>query len=268
MFHYTRTAQTFWSIMNNGLRFSYCKETLPGGCFSDKSVLDVLTNSNSILIPIVCFCDIPIMQAHEHTIKYGEYSFGFDKQILIKALSRTNSITLNPVFYYNDRDMRFLISNTLHQLNENQCDSINNSISRICGLLKPISETRNGKKYEYYEEREWRVINHCQESFWKWKVFSNKEYNNDTIEQTRRLLNEKLHNESCYLPFAIRTNYSNFLASLITHIIVKKETQVNKVIEYLLKPNSKILGHVPQDMNIRKLLCSRVTSMERIKKDY
>ena len=58
-----------------------------------------------------------------------------------------------------------------------------------------------------------------------------------------------------------------YLSKLITHIIVKKEAQVEKLVDYIMNESNKIFGYnVSSDL--RKRLISRVSSFQRLSKDY
>lgn len=81
LFHYTKSCDDVISILENGLKFSYCKEKF--------------TDEICVGIPMVCFCDIPISRNEEHSEHYGNYAIGFTKRHLIYISKRL----INPVNY-------------------------------------------------------------------------------------------------------------------------------------------------------------------------
>lgn len=90
LFHFTRNLKTLKSIIKNGLRFSYAIEKIPSGSFDDYP-----TNGdkpefiyNEVAIPMVSFCDIPLMRTSQHSKKYGKYVIGLDKSFITYIYSK------------------------------------------------------------------------------------------------------------------------------------------------------------------------------------
>lgn len=87
LFHYTKSLSNITSILENGLQFSYCTED-----FSQHTTI----YNNKFGIPMVCFCDIPITRATEHTYRYGKYAIGISKKSLLNGEYKQS---INPVMY-------------------------------------------------------------------------------------------------------------------------------------------------------------------------
>ena len=81
LFHYTKSCDDVISILQQGLKFSYCKEKF--------------TDEICVGIPMICFCDIPISRNEEHSEHYGNFAIGFTKRHLTTVTGRF----INPVNY-------------------------------------------------------------------------------------------------------------------------------------------------------------------------
>ena len=103
LFHFTREFGTFRQIITEGLRFSYCYE--PFGEIVAKQGWDIelkksdkVLNCKGIAIPMISFCDIPLLRTREHRKKFGDYMIGFNREALINVVNATKYM-LNPVQY-------------------------------------------------------------------------------------------------------------------------------------------------------------------------
>ena len=92
LFHFTRDIDTLLSILRSKF---YPRLSLEQRIMSK---LDM-----RLAIPMVCFCDIPLSQITEHTLKYGEYAIGIKKDWAIKQ-------GVSPILYVHDNS---LILNTV-----------------------------------------------------------------------------------------------------------------------------------------------------------
>lgn len=81
LFHFTSYKNVLFKILQTGIRFSYNYESYGDG--------------KGMAVPMICFCDIPLMRTWDHRLKYGFYAIGFDKKYLM-SISGAN---LNPVQY-------------------------------------------------------------------------------------------------------------------------------------------------------------------------
>ena len=105
LFHFTPSMASIKGIIKNGVRLSYCYEEC--------------TKNYGFAVPMICFCDIPLLRTLEHRKKYGKYMVGFDKNFLIS----NNLVSLNPVHYLNS----FFLRNIGDDFFATQLDLINHS---------------------------------------------------------------------------------------------------------------------------------------------
>lgn len=286
LFHFTRKISVLQSIVKNGLRYSYAYEKYSPEVMStigqNPALKGLKGNDNGVAIPMISFCDIPITRASVHMDKYGEYAIGFDKKIMIEVYD----LIMNPVLYVSSDKLRKAMDDFSGLYTESEMGvlksmvdlakkgkssksyEVNNLVSSfverkynmgfVVGLVKPIYDLSTN--YCYYDEREWRVfwpnIN-SKNKGWKWGV-SQEEYNKNKNEWNEQLAHEKNN----YITFC-----EGLLASAITHIVVKKEVQIPKMIETLLQSKT-ILGNRDISEEERLILISKLTSIERIGLDY
>jgi len=96
LFHFTRKFTNIKKIVQKGLRFSYCFESLPKEVILNELLpasrnfpKDIKIGDDSkeygVAIPMVCFCDIPLLRVNEHKQKYGNYAIGVDKDFLLRT---------------------------------------------------------------------------------------------------------------------------------------------------------------------------------------
>lgn len=275
LLHFTNRFSSLKGIVSKGFRYSYCTEKFPKAVVNN--VLhkdedgfrpnnyyanDAITGD--VLIPMVSFCDVPLTRAGIHASSYGKYIIGVDKEMARKLYR-----DLMPVQYVSsDRfgfalsDLSMLKCSELTRTNPQVDDSIN----MILSSSKQYDITRKGKLVTCYNEREWRVVLPDRgETKWGWKLEAN---------ESKEGYNKKLHSkDDAYLSFVMddckeaHEIIERYLSKLITHIIVKKEAQVEKLVDYIMNESNKIFGYnVSSDL--RKRLISRVSSFQRLSKDY
>ena len=271
LFHFTKKKEAFWGILKNLPRYSYSVEPIPGGAFPQTGdtkgeFIRTFEGNKYQIIPMICFCDIPITRAAVHSKKYGEYVFGFDRNTLLRLTSQVGSRSLNPLFYYNDWDAKFLITKVFNNLSSLESKE-KEYISRFFGMFKPFSEEIDGKTYSYYDEREWRLLSNDNMGWGKdWIKFTK------TLKEGQKIAKEcnaNLYSKSnAVMGLNMPKSPSIILAELVTHIIVKKECQISKVVNYILNEKNQIFYFNNVSLDTRRLLASRVMSMERIKKDF
>ena len=68
LFHFT-SKDSLLKILESSFRPSYSRETL---YFNDSEI--------RVLVPMICFCDIPLSQINNHIATYGEYGIGMSKE--------------------------------------------------------------------------------------------------------------------------------------------------------------------------------------------
>lgn len=315
LFHFTRNNKNLLNILSKGLRFSYAFESVPVDVLMNEyetftaSVPDVEYDESKkygIAIPMISFCDIPLMRTIQHRRKYGNFAIGLDKDFL----SQLYNDILNPVQYYDSINMSNMLShiatlkreshencfnetlNSLSNLSENETlkkmatESIeaatnaffNNEklksvrtknantafyINNILGFSKPYGYKNIKEKYICnYDEREWRAIIH--DKFYddmKWEWFIDKAFFDN--KDNKKELNKKI--EKCddgYL-----TIPHGWLDYAITHIIVKNDDDIRSMVNFIMK-SKKIFGVKNVSEEERWILISKITSFERLEKDF
>ena len=307
LFHFTQRFDALHNILKNGLRFSYSIEFLPkefsyNNFNTNKPTecadLEHFSTRNfaGVGIPMVCFCDIPLTRAKFHSQNYGKYAIGYNKEFAKEIFKG-----LNPVYYLSSDKiinafiylsmlkaekleenksydiplsgsnlMRTAVFNSSDEMQRNSFvfNSID-SINRLFAFAKlyQIEDKASGKSFEYYKEHEWRMCYLDYENDvtnWIWDCKSKK----DLIEPNTRL------HKSKYAYTSLKTDYKEvslfIMKHLISHIIVKKETQVIRLADKISKMN-RFMGiplNKTDDKKIRDFLISRISSFEQIEKDY
>lgn len=275
LIHYTKTIKSLKGIISNGFRYSYCEEKFPKALVNNMKNIgkkdfvpsNVCTNdniSNVVLIPMISFCDIPLTRSEVHAYKYGFYGVGIDREIARSVYSG-----LMPVQYMADERYQFAMSELSTTLFNNKFlnPQIINSIKLLIGTTKAYATIRKGKEVVCYEEREWRIIcNDENETKWGWGLRS---------KRTKIAYNKRLHapKSLSYLSFLeiedseSRNIVEQNIDKLITHIIVRTDSEVQEISEYIMDEDNTIWGyHLP--INLRLKLVSKISSFDRISNDY
>jgi len=82
LIHFTSSKKSLKGILSESFRLKYCKEIIN---WNEAS-------KNTLHVPMVSFCDIPLSQIKAHISKYGHYGIGLSREWAIKN-------KLNPVLY-------------------------------------------------------------------------------------------------------------------------------------------------------------------------
>lgn len=164
LYHFTPEFEYLKSILQNGIRVSYCLEdmswvkkyygyevleTWMGGTVSDKQL--------DVAVPMACFCDIPENLRSSHTKMYGNYGVGIKKDF-------AKDLALNPMFYLKQGSSAVSILQALHSTSQRIPTnvpeySITNLIGKLMSYFKPFEgHFRGVQNHKYYDEREWRYV--------------------------------------------------------------------------------------------------------------
>lgn len=304
LFHFTKTLNSLHGILQNSFRYSYCLEKYPSPIIHNSldtaNPTELCTQKyNGFAIPEICFCDIPITRAQTHAKKYGMYAIGIDK-IIAKKIYNNN---INPIFYLSSTrllhsiiDLSVLKSNCFSKIDDKfnidknyLCTKIEteyekqifyrnaiNSIDRIIAFSKcEECKDENDKFVNYYDEREWRSVIYDRQnenSNWIYDFGEHLFRNHSEFKTWIEPYNKALHKCSyAYLP--LTEEYTiDFLSQLVTHIIVKKESQIPSLINLIIKSDTLFGNSFNKDDKetkyLKSILISRITSFERIEKDY
>lgn len=262
LFHFTRKSSVFKKILKNGLRYSESAEYCP----NDDVLSDKTYKSNGAYIfPMICFCDIPISRTLAHRKTYGNYAIGFNKDFLCSKLTKT----INPVNYISNPQYALFLA-TLRQRLENE---IKDTFYK--GYYSEDIKTKIDKEYEivnalyyyfkpceFYDEREWRATLSKGIPWRRTMITWEGNYTHD-IEKHIESLKNVIKPINVYLTFS-----SEELSEAISYIILPKEKDVHKYIEHILNEQNPLFGSTNVSQKERILLISKITSFERIEKDY
>ena len=269
LFHFTPKINSLKLILKNGVRFSYAFENYSDTLISNFSGTSKSSQELGVAIPMICFCDTPLTRVYQHMDKYGEYMIGFNKDFLMSSYGNI----LNPVFYIQSPNVDDAIEElssiyvetcaehlTLTNNSQNDKSSLMRitslglrkySLRLLVGLSKPIS---------YYDECEWRIINddnRGQPNEWKWGL-SEAEYKN-----IKKEINDELFKDfNSYIKI-----YEDSISDAISCIVVKKESQVSMLVDYIMK-SKKLFGYEVSSEKVKMNLVSKITSVKRITLDY
>lgn len=255
-----------------------------------------------IAIPMVSFCDIPITRTLPHAERYGKYFIGLNKGLLSTML---NPI-FNPVIYGSSSNLFDAItffakirknSNIrLHNLYKSKIEDLEEIASRIdfssvtkddiinempteilneintgidgrfysdflLALYKPVQgKDVYGNECNFYDEREWRAfVMHNISDNMPWvfgctpaEFLKDKETWNEVLSKKEEAFIKLTHNS----------------LSFISHIGVEKESEIETVADYIMNESKTIFGGEEVSTQTRLKLVSKITSFERIEKNY
>lgn len=317
-FHYRSKKEDFYKIIKEGFHYRYSFEPLGSGFAnadknSDAASLNIINSlapmlfdakdsketpieddSKGIAMPMLCFCDIPILRAGKHRMNYGDYCIGMDKEMVIKRLSPM----INPIFYVSSDVVKqqfeelVALKKELYPTIEEMAEikSISDKVGDIHNLRKALNSPSikttlskgkqyvttyislmyfmalcksyigtnyKGEKVCFYDEREWRVFSYDLGSTqWVYDTTASD------FEKIRAEKNKKLEE----LKFFQLLIQPEIIGKIISHIIVPTDYDVPEMIKEIMDSDT-IFGHNVTD-ETKHLIISKVTSFERIEKDY
>jgi len=245
LMHFTGSKEILQKIISEGFKVNLCPEQIQAP----------VTGAFIQVVPMVCFCDIPLSQIKEHIRKYGNYGIGLSKAWAIKK-------KLNPVLYVDKNstltdNLRFGFIHQFKQFGTGVINwkDIDDNLKKLFDVIRYLKNyeadlIRNGTttgNYRFYDEREWRYvpdIDICENMF-----YSLSDYN--TMEKKMAVI-QKI--EQLYLSFEI---------SDINYIILKSEQEILEFSKWLKnKFNDKI-----SEAELL-ILISRIITIERIMNDF
>lgn len=273
LLHFTNSMDALKGILEKGFRFSYCCEKVSATINMNElhpegaNFFRPSPHINShIAIPMICFCDIPLTRAKLHSDTYGKFIVGVDKDMAITVFGDN----INPVMYRTSQTIGF----ALHDLsvikatidNVDGCYNYKRSLNQLIGNTKPYNGTVNGKDYCFYNEREWRILipfDYSEDTKWYWDLSEEK------FAVKKDEINKILHSsEYAYRGFTTDIDNEEDFMQFITHIVVDTEANIPKLVEFILNEEQPLFGYPKVSKRIRNFLVSRITSFERIEKDY
>ena len=210
-----------------------------------------------MVIPLLCFCDIPLGQIHEHINDYGKYGIGMKKEW-------ANKNKLNPVLYMeNNSALSELFTKTLNQVSEEiesirelgmLIDSQKEMMNKLIKMLQyckqfegRFSKGSINKDKKFYNEREWRYVPDIVDTSVKYLLLPIKDY----IEPLKTELNRQ-----------IQTKKLTFSPSDINYLIIEEE---NDRIQFINEIDRIKAKYSDDD---RKILKSKILSSRQIFEDF
>ena len=280
LFHFTKKSSILKKILKTGLKYSFSCEFKPEN-FGTRE------NADNLVLPIICFCDTPIIRVEQHIVKYGKYGIGFDKAKLREKLKDS----LNPVFYVSsslyadalskcyfisekikEDGLNEIVYNPIISLGPNQFvegENLQKLIGLFYSLFKPCDD--NNFNCNYYDEREWRAIlpNNIKDgASWNYRSSNlqveDEQGNASTI--SRELV--KYMNRITEGASQFYINFSPIeILNIVNHIILPNEEIMRSYIKFI-RSSKELFGTVDITDEVKDQLISRLNTIERIRKDY
>jgi hypothetical protein len=212
LFHFTKEKDSLYGILDKTFRLSYCREDfLIGG------------ERQSIRVPMVSFCDIPLSEIKNHIDSYGPYGLGLSKEWGKRK-------KLNPVLYVEQDSFlsrsyeRILSRFVLEEARVNEVtDPDKLAVLDVLRYIKNYegSLTRsNGDHipmYRFSDEREWRYVPKVTEDC-------------DMILEDRLFQREEIREMALEKLSRLRLS---FTADEVRYIVIEKDSEINDLVEYL-----------------------------------
>lgn len=267
LFHYTKQREYLVEILKNGLYPNYCKEQYLG-----------ISNDEIIGIPMVCFCDIPIMRVQEFSKDYGKFAIAFSKSWALKK-------AINPVFYVHVKRLKGILSffrtvekhfSEINQTNKDEITFAFNLFDKqrlnmfadlvraiqtkyandtLLGYVKPYRTKDDKGERVNYIENEWRyIITELDGVKWLRGEDKYKEWRGNPKEPKRKASKEILEKK---LIFSVDD---------ITYLITKTEEDSEKLLFDIQK--LKFICGTPITELDKLKLANKVISFERIENDF
>lgn len=242
--HFTKSIDNLKGILENNFKLNFCEE-----------IIKVQDRTVGIMIPMICFCDIPLSEVKIHITKYGRYGIG-----LIKSWAQ--KMGLNPVLYVEQSSnlSRSLSSSYKEFISKKKIDfstwaENEKNILDIFRYMKNYqsdlrSNGRIEKNYRFSDEREWRYVpDITSESpiavpskFYKKKL--NEEYINELQNQIKEIRLEFTPND-------------------IKYIIIENEDEISPIVTILREAKGKLYSY-----NDVERLTTRILTTEQIETDF
>jgi hypothetical protein len=276
LFHFTPNITSLKSILKKGFYVRYSLENYG----------DIFDKENEVLIPMVCFCDIPLSLVSDHTKTYGKFGIGLSKEwginnkispviytnensIIANLFNKLHDHLNNYIDIDDSQDMDNSKTNFLSKLYElsanykipviedltDQASDMTDAISHIVQNIKPykgkiMRNTEYRDNIRFYDEREWRFLlpkNFFTEN--KIKGNYNKEFYTNPIKKR-------------YANIKIATHFRlTFEPKDVKFIIVEEDSQVPEILKFLDETFGSQVGVSSNDL---KLLGTRIISLEHI----
>jgi hypothetical protein len=164
--------ENFTEAEKSQLYVERLKDDLIKGLYTKRTSEAVIRGYTIIRIIRLCFTEIRLSQAETHARRYGKLGIGFTREFIMNKGGR-------PVIYipFKAKADGGLLEDSIRNVYEKSKDyaEINKSSRRIMAHVKRMS---NGRDEDYYEEMEWRLVYHKNNS---------THFTKDEAENVRRL---------------------------------------------------------------------------------
>lgn len=246
LFHFTSCLENILGILKNTFYPRYCYEEFE---LIDKPKEKFIRSA----IPMVCFCDTPLSQLMNHIETYGKYGLGMKKEWGIRK-------GLNPVIYFNkNSDMAKDLNKTAIRLLKNKGSAALKTFWNILVYLKRYEGVlyRGGsitkENVRFYDEHEWRYVPDRRVMNKNLITVSLSE----VVYRQPEILadaNKQLERDETRL---------SFNANDIKYIIIKEESEINKMIKKL-----RVIKGIRYDSDTIDRLASRIITVKQIENDF
>lgn len=265
LFHYTKKIEILKSILKEGL--------IPNYCYED---LSYPNNDRGIGVPMISFCDIPLSKTDSFIERYGNYAIGLTKEWADKK-------RINPILYAKDDNiltsLSFYKSVEMHYRDE--LKKYGENLYEISFDLSPGPKPQIASFFNYhnthkanvsihgmvkkyyddvkdqrnYDENEWRyLVEDTNDTPWFWSKEVYKKWRGDKNTSkpspTKALKDKKLE-------FSVKD---------IAFVLIKEESEIPQIVDFINKEG--VISDKDIDDYEKLILCSRIISFERIKKNF
>jgi hypothetical protein len=198
LFHFTGNKNgtngidNIFDMLQNGFIISASRET---------DVLELF--GYDIRVPMVCFCDIPLMRINDHIQNYGDYGIGISKKWAQKK-------GIEPIFYIRKGS---LLLKQIKNIDKNRS-------------LAPYFKVMYKNRKDFSKENEWRYIPN--------PITISNCYSEDMLNQMNLYCKDSVIS---YKDTIIKTNndYLKIPEEEIRYVLVKKDNEKFNLIDRLKK---------------------------------
>ena len=225
LFTFTQELDFLKDMLVKGIKPRYSFESLPN-------------NSSHYIIPMKCFCDIPLSKTKVHLDWYGNYGLGIRQETLKK-------MGVTPVLYVHEKSVKEILKPLIE----------NPKSQKLVALAKKYfgttyrfhdDDTYQRTSRKFYDEREWRYVPLDAKLEWFPKSFGIKE---------GLTLARKRNEEHPYEGPSIQLDFQD-----IEYIIIKDLKDVAPLRKALRKK-------FPDEVDF-EILMTKVLTVKQIKKDF
>ena len=241
----TRPKQSANCLFNFVSKFKYLEEILRDMCITPRYCEENIeylgiAGVNKIILPMRCFCDIPLNRLTEHVKIYGKYGIAFTREWGLKN-------KLQPVQYLNQNSevTEHIVSNLRGRIDKNNYFSLK-YIKPLVGKMK-----RKGKDKElalcFEDEKEWRYIPEMKPNDPPWYMI--------TCPVSLNELSNKLYDNK--EKFSLKFNFND-----IKYLLVENEKYSKDLIDILTDDS------LPLHVNDRYNLISKILIFDKLEEDW